>query len=61
MTASDASPIERRVLLRMVTARDGAMAVRVLAQSGVCAEACRDAAQIATLLREGAGALLIAE
>lgn len=45
----------------MVTARDGAMAVRVLAQSGVCAEACRDAAQIATLLREGAGALLIAE
>ncbi|NIM43644.1 MAG: response regulator [Hydrogenophaga sp.] len=45
----------------MPTARDGAMAVRVLSRAGVAAEACQDAAEMARRLREGAGVLLIAE
>lgn len=61
MNAVEAPPTELRVLLRMVTGRDGTMAVRVLSQAGVSAEVCGDALQIARLMREGAGALLIAE
>ena len=52
---------ELRVLLRMVTAKDGAMAIRVLERAGIVAESCADAAELAKEMAVGAAAVLIAE
>ncbi|WP_291112396.1 hybrid sensor histidine kinase/response regulator [Hydrogenophaga sp.] len=52
---------ELRVLLRMVTAKDGAMVTRVLARVGIEAESCADAAELAREMAVGAAAVLIAE
>lgn len=52
---------ELRVLLRMVTAKDGSMAVRVLERSGITAESCADAAELAHEMAVGAAAVLISE
>ena len=60
MTAH-ATAAELRVLLRMVTARDGTMVVDVLGRAGIRADICKDTADIANCLEEGVGALLIAE
>ncbi len=52
---------ELRVLLKMVTARDGAMVVDVLGRAGIHADICKHTADIPARLEEGVGALLIAE
>ena len=50
-----------RVLLRMVTAKDAAMTIRLLERAGIVAESCADAAELAKEMAVGAGAVLIAE
>lgn len=52
---------ELRVLLRMVTAKDAAMVVQLLARSGITAHPCADAAALANEMSGGAGAVVIAE
>jgi signal transduction histidine kinase/ActR/RegA family two-component response regulator len=52
---------ELRVLLKMVTARDGTMVMDVLQRAGIHSEICKDTADMADRLEEGIGALLIAE
>jgi signal transduction histidine kinase len=52
---------ETRVLLRMVTAKDADMSIRLLERSGIAAESCADAADLANEMAVGAGAVLIAE
>lgn len=58
--ATSRSP-ELRVLLRMVTAKDGSMAVRVLERAGITAQSCADAAELAQEMGVGAAAVLISE
>jgi signal transduction histidine kinase len=52
---------ERRVLLRLATARDAAMAGAVLAQAGIATRAFATMAELSDDLPRGAGALLISE
>jgi signal transduction histidine kinase len=61
MTEGTARNHELRVLLRMVTAKDAAMVVQLLARSGVTAHSCADAAAMANEMVAGAGAVVIAE
>ena len=53
--------MEGRVLVFTGSAREGALAVRVLAARGIPSEPVRDAAELADRLAAGAGALLIVE
>jgi signal transduction histidine kinase len=61
MTGEPAPANELRVLLRMVTAKDAAMVVQLLARSGIAAHSCADAAALASDMSDGAGAVVIAE
>ena len=61
MTEIAAQSNELRVLLRMVTSKDAAMVIRLLARSGILAESCPDAALLAGEMSNGAGAVVIAE
>jgi signal transduction histidine kinase len=61
MTDVPARSPELRVLLRMVTAKDGEMTIRLLARAGIAAETCADAAELAKEMAVGAAAVLIAE
>jgi two-component system, sensor histidine kinase len=61
MTEAPAPTNELRVLLRMVTAKDAAMVIQLLARSGITAHSCADAAALADAMVAGAGAVVIAE
>lgn len=61
MTEVPARSQELRVLIRMVTAKDASMTVRLLARAGVVAQPCADAAELAQEMTAGTGAVLIAE
>jgi signal transduction histidine kinase len=61
MSDAPALSHDLRVLLRLVTAKDAAMAVRLLARVNITAEPCADAAALATEMTAGAGAVLISE
>ncbi|MGS5087034.1 ATP-binding protein [Hydrogenophaga sp. A37] len=52
---------ELRVLLKLVTAKDTAIVLPLLARSGIAALACSDAASMAKEISGGAGAVVIAE
>lgn len=52
---------ERRILLRVATARDATMACEVLARAGMQAQVCASMAELIAELPRGAGALMIAE
>lgn len=61
MSETTARSRELRVLLKMVTAKDAEMAIRVLERAGIVAQSCADAAELATEMAAGAAAVLIAE
>lgn len=52
---------ELRVLLKLVTEKDSAIVVPLLARSGITALACSDAASLATEMSMGVGTVVIAE
>lgn len=54
-------PHELRVLLKLITARDTAIVVALLARSGIVALPCETAASLAVEIQTGAGALVMAE
>lgn len=61
MTDVSAQTSELRVLLRMITSKDASMVIRLLARSGIEAQSCGDAAELAAEMSAGAGAVVIAE
>ncbi|WP_300650110.1 ATP-binding protein [Hydrogenophaga sp.] len=54
-------PHELRVLLKLVTAKDTATVVALLARSGIVAQACDTATELAHEIQTGVGALVVAE
>jgi len=58
---SPPNPDELRVLLKTVTSKDASIAATVLDHAGIRALACHSVQELVRKMREGAGALLIAE
>lgn len=55
------SAVERRVLLRLATGRDEALAVELLARSGIEALPCAGMQSLVDTLAQGAGGVMVAE
>jgi signal transduction histidine kinase/ActR/RegA family two-component response regulator len=61
MKQVEPGPSPLRVLLRAATARDAEMASAVLARAGIVTDNCPNLREVIAQMRQGAGALLIAE
>ena len=61
MNRRPAQPHELRVLLKLVTAKDTAIVITLLARSGVAAQACESATSLSSEIQTGAGAIVVAE
>ena len=61
MLSSALSPLDQRVLVLAPTGRDAELMSSVLEDAGVHCTLCADMLQLCSCMREGAGALLIAE
>src|SRR5688572_24171747 len=61
MNASDAGPVENRVLLLGPTAKDAAMTRRVLGGIGISTASCATVAVLCAELELGAGAVVLTE
>ena len=57
----DASPLDRRVLLRPATVKDGLMSLAVLERAGLGAHICTSLASLVAEVQRGAGAIVLAE